>query len=74
MTIESILREAVAAEIAPLRAELRELRQKIAPPKDWLTIPEAAEHYGKSPVTIRRWIKEGRLEAKGSGALRKVRV
>lgn len=74
MTIEAILREAVAAELAPLRAELRALRDKIEPPKEWITIQEAAEQYGKSPATIRRWIKEGKLEATGSGALRKVRV
>jgi excisionase family DNA binding protein len=73
MTIEAILREAVAAELAPLRAELRALRDKIEPPKEWITIQEAAEQYGKSPATIRRWIKEGSMEARGPKGSREVR-
>lgn len=32
-----------------------------------LTVPEAARRVGRSPVTVRRWIREGRLRARKVG-------
>ena len=36
--------------VAPLVKEVRELRQRIDPPKEWLTVPEAAR------VLLTRWL------------------
>lgn len=33
----------------------------------YLTVEEAAEIAGKNPETIRRWIRQGRLEARSRG-------
>ncbi len=32
-----------------------------------LTVPEAAQRTGRSPETVRRWIRAGRLRAKKHG-------
>lgn len=74
MTIDAAIREAVEAAVAPLAREIRDLRAKLDPPKEWVTIPEAADHFGKTTATVRRWISEGKLEAKGSGGMRRVRI
>jgi len=74
MSIDTAIREAVAQAVAPLAAELRELRQKIDPPKEWVTVHEAADQFGVSVGTVRRWISEGRIEAKGKGKAKRVRV
>jgi excisionase family DNA binding protein len=31
-----------------------------------LTVTEAAQRVGRSPGTVRRWIREGRLQAEGA--------
>lgn len=74
MTIDAAITEAVAKAVAPLEREIREMRAMIDPPKVWGTVAEAADHYGRSKSTIRRRIADGRLESKGSGALRRVRL
>lgn len=33
----------------------------------WVTVKEAAKHFGKSPKTIRKWIKESKIETQGKG-------
>jgi excisionase family DNA binding protein len=73
MTIDAAIREAVQSAVAPLIQEIRELRQKIEPPQEWLNVADAAKHFKVSTSTIRRWIKHGRIEAKGSGKRRQVR-
>ena len=74
MTIDAAIREAVAEAVAPLAKEIRDLRAKLDPPKEWVSVQEAADHYGVTPATIRRWISEGNLQAKGSGKARRVRI
>ncbi len=32
-----------------------------------LTVPEAARRVGRNPETVRRWIREGKLEARKVG-------
>ena len=74
MTIDTAIQEAVQRAVAPLVREIQELSKRIAPPAEWRSLPDAADHYGVTPGTVRRWIAEGRIEAKGSGKARKVRV
>lgn len=74
MTIDAAIREAVAEAVAPLAREIRELRQRIDPPREWVSVAEAAGQYGVSPATIRRWISEGKMETKGAGKARRVRL
>lgn len=71
--IEQAIREAVAAELAPvtqelraLRAEVQQLRETKPPPPDpdqRLLVPEAAALAGKHPDTLRRAIKAKKLKA-----------
>lgn len=46
----------------------------IIPKPQWVTVSEAARHYGKHPDTINRWIERGKLESRGEGTLRRVRI
>ncbi|WP_164989274.1 helix-turn-helix domain-containing protein [Roseovarius sp. A46] len=74
MSIDAAIHDAVQSAIAPLVREIRDLRQKIEPPQEWLNVADAAKHFKVSTSTIRRWIKEGRIEAKGSAKRRQVRL
>lgn len=63
--------EAAAREIAELtrrveqlESQLRTLRgEKAGPPRTAYTVPEVAAMVGKTPATVREWIRDGRLEA-----------
>ena len=62
-----------------LRADLAEVKRLLArssvqPLPEWVTIPQAAHIKNCSDETIRRWIREGRIEAKGKGKARRVKV
>lgn len=46
----------------------------VHPAPEWLPIPMAARAKGVTTATVRRWITEGRIEARGSGRLREVRL
>ena len=74
MTLDAAIREAVAEAVAPLAREIAALRDKVSPPREWVTIQEAAEMNGVTTATIRNWIKAGQLEAKGRGKARRVKV
>lgn len=74
MTIDAAIREAVADAVAPLAREIHELRQRIAPPPEWVSINEAARHYDVTTATIRNWIRSGKIEARGVGKQRQVKV
>jgi excisionase family DNA binding protein len=45
-----------------------------APPSPYMTTSEAAEYARVSSATIRRWIRDGRLQAHGAGREVRVRV
>jgi excisionase family DNA binding protein len=74
-TIDSQIRDAIAVAIAPLRKEVRDLCNRLDPPKEWLTISEAAKQLGVHESTVRRKIAGGEIETNGmSGKARRVRL
>ncbi len=57
--------------IKAIRDQLNRLEQRlntvqITPPPAWITISEYAETVGRSEATVRRWIRQGRVERKGT--------
>jgi len=74
MTIDVAIRAAVADAVAPLAEKIDALGRRVAPPPEWLTIREAAETLGVAESTVRRWAKDGQIEARGSGKARRVKV
>ncbi|TMV84499.1 helix-turn-helix domain-containing protein [Thioclava sp. BHET1] len=66
-------------ELTALRADIRALKDamdgcRIVPAPKWVNITEAAKTMDCHPATVRRMITEGRIEARGSGRRRQVRV
>ena len=55
-------------EVSELRDEIRQAR--IAPEPQWITEKECATKVGKSLDTVRRWIREGKLERNPAGLVR----
>jgi len=77
MTIDAALAEAFDAALAPVVAELRELRVKVealcvASPPTLVTVGEACRLTGLSPATVRRRIADGTMPSRRIG--RSVRV
>lgn len=78
--ITSDLAAGVRAWIADIvRAELKVQLAGIVPspkvpPSPYMTTAEAGEYARVSPVTIRRWNRDGRLQAHGAGREVRVRV
>jgi excisionase family DNA binding protein len=68
--------EAARAELAELRAEVRELRSRATPEHDYvyLTARQVAKRLGVSLRTVRRWITTGKLPCRRlpGGAVRVV--
>ena len=68
-----------AGDLAALREQVARLERRIdgatiTPAPEWVPVPEAARRLHVSPQTVHRWIREGRIEAKGAGKARRVRV
>jgi len=60
---------------AEIRAALREMLARIQPAPGWVSLPDAATQLGVSVGTIRRKVREGKIEDNGeTGSVRKVRV
>lgn len=78
MTTEPTLIAVDTSTFRELVREVRELRQRvdtlIEPPREWVSVLEAAEHYRVDASTIRRWVRDGRIEARDSGKARRIRV
>lgn len=75
MTIDAQIEKAVASAIAPLTKELRELRRRLAPPREWLTVAEAAHQLGIHESTVRRKVASGEIETNGMGGkAKRVRI
>ncbi|EBA05980.1 hypothetical protein SSE37_25268 [Sagittula stellata E-37] len=67
----------VAEELQAMRQELATLRAALTPllaDAGWLTVHDAAMKYRVSESTINRWVQAGRMEAKGAGASRRVKM
>jgi excisionase family DNA binding protein len=47
---------------------------KATPRPEWVTVNEAARALKVSPDTIRRQIRDGKMEARGAGKARRVRL
>lgn len=47
--------------------------EALKPESEWVSIPEYAREKGVTARTVRNWIAQGRLEARGSGMTREVR-
>lgn len=67
------------AEIADLRAEVREIKHmlqaaQIQPKPEWLTADEACEDLGVSRSTLDRLVRKGAIEKHGAGKARRYRV
>lgn len=72
MTLEDAISGALAAELAPLRAEIRRLVSEVeavrrALPPRLMTVAEAAAALGVSVGTIRRRVKDGSLPFRRMG-------
>jgi len=53
----------VAEELSRLREEVREVSEWLhGHTKDFFTVAEVATIVQRSPYTVRRWLKEGRIE------------
>jgi excisionase family DNA binding protein len=77
MTIDAALSAVVADAVAPVVAELRELRATVdalraASPPTLVTVGEACRLTGLSPATVRRRVADGTLPSRRIG--RSVRV
>jgi excisionase family DNA binding protein len=62
-----------------LESQLRDLKHMIEgatihPKPEWVPVPEAARELGVSTATIRRWARDGRIEARGAGKARRVHI
>jgi excisionase family DNA binding protein len=77
VTIEDAIRAAVAEEVAPLRADLARVEEKLAAvaraaPLTLVDVPEAARRLGLSESTIRRRVRDRTLPVRRVG--RSVRI
>lgn len=69
----------IMAELTAIRSEVQGLRDRLSsvqmvPKPEWITIEAYAEQEGVSKATVRRWIREGKLEAQDIGGKRRVRA
>lgn len=67
---------AVAEEIRLMREQIAALTSAVTPilkDAQWMSVSDAAEKFNTSRSTINRWVQEGRFDAKGAGASRRVR-
>lgn len=62
----------IEADLAEIKALLK--GATIQPAPEWVSISHAARIMQVSEETIRRWIRTGRLEAKGANKARRVKV
>lgn len=66
--------------LADLRAEVAEIRAllsraTVTPAPEWVSISEAARIAKVSDETIRRWVREGKIESNGkAGKARRVKL
>ena len=64
-TVPGPIWAAFAQSIERLRTEVRELRNDLTSKrKQFYSVDEVAELLGRSSFTVRRWLKEGRIEAR----------
>ena len=72
IAIDPTALDELTAEVRALRAELSAVRVDHQP--QWLTVPEYAKRMNVTTRTVRDWIAAGRVEARGAGKAREVRL
>lgn len=73
MGIEIPTREDFDRLVSEVRA-LRQILEAAQPRDEWMTIEQACKEAGVSAATIRKQAREGKIEAKGRGKLRRFRI
>lgn len=66
------------SELAALREEMAAIRRalegvQMAPRPDWLTVDAYAAQLGRTPKTVRAWVREGRLDSRREGSVLMIR-
>lgn len=64
--------ERIEARLASLQKQID--GATITPAPEWLNVTDAAEKMGVNRSTIHNWAKAGKIEAKGSGKRRRVKI
>ncbi|SEB77721.1 helix-turn-helix domain-containing protein [Rhodobacter sp. 24-YEA-8] len=59
-------------EMAALRRAVE--RVNMTPKSEWITISECAELLGRTPKTIREWVREGKIESRRQGTVLMVKA
>lgn len=65
------LRRIVRDEMAAL---LEQQRREAPPPSEWIQVHEFAARHKVTVRTVNNWVASGRVEARGAGPLRQIRV
>ena len=68
-----------ADDLADIRAQLVQIqaaleRATIKPADEWISPADLAEREGVTRATVRRWVREGKIETKDVGGRTKVRA
>lgn len=68
---------ATSKDIAEVMAEIRAVRQRLdelAPPPEWISVAEYMRRKGVSKSTVYRQIKARKLQDRGTGKTREVKI
>lgn len=63
---------ALTAEVAALRRAVEAVRMQPRP--EWLPIADYAAQMGRTPRTVREWVRAGRIESRREGGILLIRA